>query len=218
MRPGEAASLTWEGFDEETWTVRLPGKYAKTGRPRGIACADAEPLRAVLERRLAARRMDSLLIFHRTSKGKPGQRIRDFSFIWAEACKAAGLPAGRKGGITPYDLRRSGVRNMIRAGVSQTVAMRVSGHVTDATFRRYDITSEADVAEALSRTADYVMSLPKERKVVPFAVGENRDNSGTIGGQPLLPRRQVSVRSRVYDPRLGAGGGTRTHTDCSTGS
>ena len=52
------------------------------------------------------------------------------------------------------DLRRSAMRNLIRAGVSQTVAMKISGHKTDATSRRYDITSTEDIADALKRTAE----------------------------------------------------------------
>ena len=41
---------------------------------------------------------------------------------------------------------------MIRAGVPQSVAMRISGHRTTAIFLRYDITSEEDKRAALERT------------------------------------------------------------------
>jgi hypothetical protein len=41
-----------------------------------------------------------------------------------------------------YDLRRSGVRDMIRSGTRQSVAMSISGHRTASMFARYNITSD----------------------------------------------------------------------------
>jgi len=51
-------------------------------------------------------------------------------------------------GLLLHDLRRTGVRNLCRLGVAESVAMRVSGHKRAAAFRRYDITDKADLAEA----------------------------------------------------------------------
>jgi integrase len=47
-----------------------------------------------------------------------------------------------------HDFRRSAVRNLIQRGVSQGVAMSISGHETDSVFRRYQIVSESDIIEA----------------------------------------------------------------------
>jgi hypothetical protein len=68
------------------------------------------------------------------------------------------MPARKKvglAGIMLHDLRRSGVRAMVRAGVSQTTAMKISGHRTAEIFRRYDIVSEQDLKEARDRRAQF---------------------------------------------------------------
>jgi integrase len=51
-----------------------------------------------------------------------------------------------------HNLRRSAVRNLVAAGVDQSVAMRVTGHQTISVFQRYRIVSDDDVRAALERT------------------------------------------------------------------
>lgn len=77
-----------------------------------------------------------------------GSPVRDFRVTWANMCKAA------KVSILLHDFRRSAIRNMIRAGVSEKTAMRISGHVTRAVFDRYDIGSEQDLMDAAQRIED----------------------------------------------------------------
>jgi integrase len=78
-----------------------------------------------------------------------------FRKAWGNACKKAGVS-----GSLFHDLRRTAVRNMIRAGIDQTVAMAISGHRTDAIFKRYNITSDEDLREAQSKLEGYVAALP----------------------------------------------------------
>jgi len=109
-------------------------------------------------------------VFHRD-----GDPVGDFRKAWATACIAAGLY--RVVGTSPdgteqreptrlfHDLRRSGVRNMVRAGVPERVAMEVSGHRTRAIFDRYNITSEEDLRSAMKRTTEYVNAQPTQSTV-----------------------------------------------------
>jgi len=169
MRPGEIRSLGWADFDKETWTIRLHARDAKTGFGRAIALVGE--LRTIVERRVKARRLDCPLIFHRN--GKP---IGECRKSWATACAKSGLATiageGKQKKIRPlrllYDLRRTAVRNMVRAGVDPAVAMRISGHRTRAIFDRYNIVSEADLRQAMEKTADYVESLPAVAAVLPL--------------------------------------------------
>jgi integrase len=157
-RRGECLSLTWADVDREGRTIRLRPEHAKTGHGRTLALEGE--LWGLIERRWAARRitmpsgetklMD--LVFHR--QGRP---FRSFRSAWAKACEKAGVP-----GRLFHDLRRSAIRNMVRGGVPERVAMAISGHKTRAIFDRYNITSEKDVREAVLRTEAYLTSQPAQ--------------------------------------------------------
>jgi integrase len=75
-----------------------------------------------------------------------GEPVGEFKKSWVTACKAAGLP-----GKLVHDLRRTAVRNLLRARVTEHVAMRLSGHRTRSVFQRYDIVSGDDLREAVRK-------------------------------------------------------------------
>jgi len=86
-----------------------------------------------------------------------GKHIGRYMRPWRTACVQAGL-ANEDGGPDRlfHDPRRSGVRDLIRAGVPGRVAMRISGHKTRPVFDRCNIVSERDLHEAARRLEVYV--------------------------------------------------------------
>jgi integrase len=73
-----------------------------------------------------------------------GKRVKDFRKIWVKACDAAGVP-----GLLFHDLRRTAARNLRRAGVPETVIMKIGGWRTRSVFERYAIVSRTDIADAM---------------------------------------------------------------------
>ncbi len=86
------------------------------------------------------------MVFHRD-----GKSVGLFRKSWATACKKAEL-----GAMLIHDLRRCAVRNMIRAGVPDKIAMSISGHQTRSIFDRYDIVTENDLARAMDRVGEHL--------------------------------------------------------------
>ena len=83
----------------------------------------------------------------------------EFRKEWRSACKAAHLT-----GRMFHDFRRTAVRNLIRAGVPQSVAMSISRHKTISMFNRYNITSAADKLDALRKTALHLSAQPTKKQ------------------------------------------------------
>lgn len=144
MRPGAGSALTWDDFDRETWTLILAAKDDKIGR--GTPWELTGEYRAVIERRIQARRLGCPWVFHVEGRKIDNHYMR----AWKRAETAAGLPHR-----LVYDLRRTALRNNVRAGTPERVCMTMSGHVTRAVFDRYNIVSGDDLREAVARRANY---------------------------------------------------------------
>lgn len=156
-RIGEAKELTWRQVDFKAGTVRLEPGTTKNDEGRTFPFAALPRLEALLSAQRAhtraiERERGELVpwVFHRN-----GRPIRDFYMAWRRACRRAGVP-----GRIIHDLRRTAVRNFERAGVSRSVAMKLSGHKTESVYRRYAIVSEADLAEGVRKVAAIQASSP----------------------------------------------------------
>lgn len=141
MRAGEILNLQWGQVDLEQGWIRLEPSTTKNGRGRTIPLvSEAKEILA----RWKAFTLDAypkcLWICHYR-----GERLRKIpKRKWRETCDQLGLP-----GKLFHDLRRTAVRNMVRAGISERIAMEISGHRTRSVFDRYDIVDEMDLMNAV---------------------------------------------------------------------
>lgn len=156
MRREEILGLKWPQIDVETGRIELEAGTTKNGEPR-IIYIDGELLDLI---RMQKSLRDGnfpvcpwVFFNHKT-----GKQIRDFRCAWKTACKKAGIKSGKNipGGKIPHDFRRTAVRNMVRAGIPDKVAMEVSGHKTRSIFDRYNIVDERDVKDAARKLQRHV--------------------------------------------------------------
>jgi integrase len=137
FRKAELLTLKVSDVDLIAGTIRL--RDSKNGEPRKVALTlDAKNLLTAC----VTGKSPEESVFTR----KCGNAVKDFRVTWDKLTLAAGVP-----GLLFRDLRRSAVRNMVRAGIPEVVCMKVSGHKTRNVFDRYNITSERDLADAAKK-------------------------------------------------------------------
>jgi len=142
-RRSEILGLTWRQVNLRDGIVRLEPGDSKNEEGRTLYL---EPeLQEILEELYRKRRLRCPYVFH-----LDGNRVGDFRKAWGTACSQIGIP-----GLLFHDLRRSAVRNMVRAGIPERVAMTVSGHKTRNIFDRYNITSQDDLREAAKKRHEF---------------------------------------------------------------
>ena len=179
-RIGEALQIEWTQVDLQSRLIHLEAEQTKTDEARIL------PLPPVLVTMLEEMEPKKGRVFDATNLRKE----------WVKACVAAGL--GRKievpgkpydpryEGLTLHDLRRSAVRNLRKAGIPESVAMKISGHKTRSVFERYNIVSTDDVQEAMRVLVTAGLSNGKSIR------GESRSRS-----EKMVKKAPVSVRKSL---------------------
>ena len=141
----EVLPLQWRQVDMKAGEVRLDPGTTKNREGRLFPfTAELRELFKTLHlehERLKKQGTIGLYVFHRSNA--PNERIKQLRKPWQTACLKAGVP-----GRIPHDLRRTAVRDMVRAGVPERVVMRLVGHKTRSILDRYNIVSPGDFATA----------------------------------------------------------------------
>jgi integrase len=175
--------LQWHqiGFDGDE--VRLEAGTTKNGEGRVFPLTD--DLRALLEAQFEAHQrlkaqgeICPWVFFRMVAEARGGAkhltRIVSFNKAWDLACLAAGCP-----GRIPHDLRRTAVRNMVRRGVSERVAMRLTGHKTRSIFERYNIVSDGDLRGAAGKLSGLTGTKKGQSRAI--AVNDDREMQNLLG-------------------------------------
>jgi integrase len=194
MRRAEICGLRWEQVDFLRRVIRLNAGETKNDEGREIPIT-AE-LGAILREQHGKKHAGCDLVCFRVDRKGRAVRVGDMRKVWYNRCVNLGLgkfiqetdksgnpifekPRGPRSkpkakmiyeGLIFHDLRRTGVRNLVRAGVPERVAMQITGHKTRSVFERYNIVSGKDIAEA-------------GRKLEAFHALENGHSLGTNPAQ-----------------------------------
>ena len=149
-RKGEVLPLQWSQVDFEAGMVRLAPGTTKNRKGREFPFSALPPLQRLLENQLETtrtleRERGEIIphVFHRD-----GVAIRSIRSAWNAACERVGLA-----GWLFHDLRRTAVRNLERAGVPRSVAMKLTGHQTEAVYNRYAIADKSALEEGVERVS-----------------------------------------------------------------
>jgi integrase len=176
VRLGEALQVEWTQVDLKAPMIRLEDEQTKTGEARAI------PLTTELVAMLKTSTKEGNQVFDGTNLRK----------AWNAACTAAGLgvqgPVDKAGnrrytGLIIHDLRRSAIRNLVKAGVPEKVAMTISGHKTRSVFDRYHIVDEADVLAAMKRVVSAAEIAPQN------LITKNSENVSESSSRQSVRRR-----------------------------
>ena len=157
-RVSEISNLTWRQVDRDQAIVRL--EVGETKNDEGRTVYLDEELKGIFNRQWEKRKEGKKLILYVFTNEEGIGRIKDFRKSWATACEKAKI-----GKRLFHDFRRTAVRNMVRSGIPERVAMMISGHKTRSVFERYNIVNDTDLKMAAQRQEAYLEAQKVTKKV-----------------------------------------------------
>jgi integrase len=189
-RVSEIVNLTWDRVDLQNGIVRIEAGETKNREARTVYLDDE--LKVIFDQLWEARKKSGKLIPCVFPNRDGTDRIRVFRRAWVRACSDAGL-----GDRLFHDFRRTAVRNMVRAGIPERVAMMISGHKSRSVFERYNIVNSDDLRQAATRQEAYLENLDQQNhgyKMVTIKDFAKRKDS------------TMSAKSSELKPQAGAEG------------
>jgi integrase len=175
-RRSEIVDLTWSQVDLQRGIVRLEPGMAKNDLARTIYL-DAE-LKGIFQHQWERRKHSVKLVPYVFLNESSTDKIKDFRGAWDTACRSAGF-----GKRLFHDFRRTAIRDMVRAGIPERVAMMISGHQTRSVFERYNIVSDEDLKLAAIKRETY-----------------HNKPTGTISGTITPLRKKKGLREKPLSP------------------
>jgi len=169
-RFSEITGLTWKQVDRRQGVVRLEPGETKNSQARTVYMD--EELKEVMLQQWENRLSNQTLCPYVFPNIEGNGQINNFRKAWKTACKGAKIGTYR----LFHDLRRTAVRNMVRSGIQERVAMMISGHKTRSVFDRYNIVSDADLILAAQKQETYLKSQTVTKTVTLHDFQEKRAN------------------------------------------
>lgn len=145
----EILNLTWDRVDLKNGVVRLEAGETKNREARN--CYLDEELKAILQEQQKRQKSEGRILPYVFTGSDGMSTIKDLRGSWKKACEDAKI-----GKRLFHDLRRTVVRNMVRAGIPERVAMMISGNKTRTVFDRYNIVNDEDLKTATKKQAEYL--------------------------------------------------------------
>ncbi len=149
-RLGAAQDIRWPMVSADATEIKIPAHLMKANNPLTIV--------------LAGPGLESVSKLLKKMFRKNGDRVFDttnYRYEWHKACHAAGVGVRDKKlrtykGVRIHDLRVSAAVNLIDAGVSQDIVMKIGGWKTPSMLSRYNVMNTDRIRAAMERGGKHV--------------------------------------------------------------
>jgi len=159
MRRGEILELTWDRVNLRKGYIDLTPDDTKTEEPRRIFFNSIEILKIIfIEADMKRHKGQDLVFIKEDGNQVPKNYIYN---LFQQACNKAGF-----GPYRLHDLRHTFNTNMLKAGVDQTITMKLTGHKTNAMFLRYSHIDDEMGELAMGKLNGFLESMGNRIKIV----------------------------------------------------